>query len=167
MIISTRNYIYSSPLGPLLMRSREGILIECRFVDKEALTNVNSDTPDEALLEAILWLDSYFRGEEMPLPVHIGITGTPFQREVRMAACRIPFGKTASYRDIAIAIGRPKAVRAVAGALAANPLMLFVPCHRVIGSDGKMHGYAGGISRKPALLKIESKRSNPLPPRLI
>ena len=84
--------------------------------------------------------------------------GTDFQKEVWQALATIPFGKTLSYGEIARQIGRPKAVRAVGAAIGKNPLSIIVPCHRVIGSDGKLTGFAGGLETKASLLRVESEK---------
>ena len=112
--------------------------------------------PDDALLrEAADQLHAYFAGErdafELPLDLH----GTGFQRAVWRALLKIPGGRTRSYGEIARALGSAAAVRAVGGAVGRNPLSVIVPCHRVVGSDGSMTGYAGGVERKRALLELE------------
>ena len=89
----------------------------------------------------------------------IKFSGTPFQNKVWKALCRIPFGETWSYKQLAEEIGQPKAYRAVGGANNKNPLGIIVPCHRVIGKDGSMTGYAGGIGYKVKLLKLEKQYS--------
>jgi O-6-methylguanine DNA methyltransferase len=100
-------------------------------------------------------LEQYFNGErrEFTLPLHM--TGSEFQLKVWEALLKIPYGNTASYKDIAIETGNVKAVRAVAGACHANHIAIVVPCHRVIGSDGSMTGYGGGIEKKTRLLDLE------------
>ena len=100
-------------------------------------------------------LRQYFKGKRRYFSAPLEAAGTSFQKKVWSALIKIPYGKTKSYRDIALAIGKPRAVRAVAGAIGANPLCLIVPCHRVIGSDGSLTGYAYGLSKKAALLRLE------------
>ncbi|AQQ68375.1 methylated-DNA--[protein]-cysteine S-methyltransferase [Microbulbifer agarilyticus] len=100
-------------------------------------------------------LEAYFAGELQSFDLPQGAAGTPFQQSVWRALCAIPFGETRSYRELAEAIGNPKAVRAVARANGANPLSIVVPCHRVIGADGSLTGYAGGIEMKARLLALE------------
>lgn len=113
--------------------------------------------PDDPLLrEAAEQLRRYFAGEsgsfELPLDLH----GTPFQRSVWTALLRIPAGRTCSYGELARAIGKPRAVRAVGAAVGRNPASLVVPCHRVLGQDGSLTGYAGGVQRKQSLLRLEA-----------
>lgn len=98
---------------------------------------------------------SYFKGEKQSLDVPVHLSGTPFQIEVWQVLDQIPYGKTWSYLEVAKALGAPHKVRAVANAIGQNKLFIRIPCHRVIGSDGKMHGYGGGIDLKISLLKLE------------
>lgn len=102
------------------------------------------------------WLDAYLAGEKpSKLPAHAIAAGTPFQRSVWEALRAIPRGKTTTYAELAAAIGSPKAVRAVGAAVGRNPLSILIPCHRVIGRDGSLTGYAGGLTRKKQLLALE------------
>lgn len=100
-------------------------------------------------------LDDYFAGRQKKFTVQFEATGTPFQKRVWKELSTIGFGETRTYQQIADAIGSPSAVRAVAGAIGRNPLSIVVPCHRVIGSNGKLTGFAGGIESKRALLELE------------
>jgi len=102
-------------------------------------------------------LDDYFAGRLREFTVLLDLRGTPFQRRVWELLRDIPYGEMRSYSQIAHALGRPTAVRAVGGANARNPVSIIVPCHRVIGSDGKLVGYGGGLGRKDALLKLEAR----------
>lgn len=115
---------------------------------------------DDDLLEATrIQLMDYFDGRRRQFDVPLNLVGTAFQRDVWAALLAIPFGKTCSYLQLAQEIGNIKAVRAVANANGANALSLFVPCHRIIGSDGKLVGYAGGIEAKKRLLSLEKNVS--------
>ncbi len=103
------------------------------------------------------WLDAYFAKAELPTPPPLHVeTGTELQREIWQALLKIPSGSTCSYAQIASALGRPKAVRAVGAAVGKNPISLLIPCHRVIGSSGDLTGYAGGLDRKRWLLSHEA-----------
>lgn len=102
-------------------------------------------------------LERYLAGERRELGLELDARGTEFQRAVWEALRRIPYGATASYAELARRIGRPSAVRAVARANATNPIAIAIPCHRVIGSDGSLTGYAGGIEVKRALLELEAR----------
>ncbi len=106
------------------------------------------------------WMDElqrHFAGEQPHLDLPLDVRATAFQRRVWDALLAIPYGETRSYKEVAEAIGAPKAVRAVARACATNPVAVVVPCHRVIGTDGKLHGYAGGLHRKKKLLDAEKR----------
>lgn len=114
--------------------------------------------PDDPLLQrAAQALQRYFAGEAGTFDLPLDLHGTPFQRSVWQALLRIPAGHTCSYGEIALAIGAPQAVRAVGAAVGRNPASLVVPCHRVLGSDGSLTGYAGGVHRKQALLALEGR----------
>ena len=102
-------------------------------------------------------LDAYFAGKRRDFTVPLDLRGTEFQRQVWDLLCDIPWGETRSYGQIAKALGRPKAARAVGRAVGTNPVSIVVPCHRVIGSDGALTGYGGGLDRKEALLKLEGR----------
>ena len=102
-------------------------------------------------------LNRYFSGEVIQFSVPIAAKGTPFQQSVWQALTTIPYGETWSYAQLADAIGNPKAVRAVGLANGKNPVSVIVPCHRVIGKNGKLTGYAGGVERKQRLLAIEGR----------
>ncbi len=109
--------------------------------------------------QAIRQLEEYFSGSRKMFDIPLRITGTDFQCAIRAELIKIPYGLTVSYAALADKIGNPKAVRAVANAIATNPLSIFVPCHRVIGSDGALCGYAGGISAKKHLLTLEHRHA--------
>ncbi|QLE01233.1 methylated-DNA--[protein]-cysteine S-methyltransferase [Galbibacter sp. BG1] len=110
----------------------------------------------ENLLEAILQLKEYFNGERTTFSFKMNPKGTTFQQSVWKELLKIPFGKTTSYLELSKRLGDVKAIRAVASANGKNPLWIVVPCHRVIGSDGSLTGYAGGLWRKKWLLEHES-----------
>lgn len=152
--------IFQSPLGPMTLAANDKGLVGIWFdgqkhqPDLAAWAVVNRHP---ALDQAKAALQAYFSGQSKDWELSIDATvGTDFQRQVWNQLRHIPPGKTASYAVIAHAIGRPKAVRAVGAAIGRNPLSIVTPCHRVIGSKGALTGYAGGIERKIALLKLES-----------
>jgi methylated-DNA-[protein]-cysteine S-methyltransferase len=114
------------------------------------------ETPNDELLQrAACELNEFFAGERERFDVPLDLQGTPFQRSVWRRLLRIAAGTTRSYGEIAKELGSAKAVRAVGGAVGRNPVSVIVPCHRVVGSDGSMTGYAGGVDRKRALLELE------------
>lgn len=110
------------------------------------------------LKQAAKELSEYFQGKRQSFTVPIRTEGTDFQRRVWEALCRIPYGETRTYGEIARQIGSPKGARAVGMACNRNPIMLIVPCHRVVGSDGKLVGFAGGLAMKETLLRMEDRR---------
>jgi O-6-methylguanine DNA methyltransferase len=111
---------------------------------------------DPLLLDAACQLRAYFAGERRDFELPLAARGTPFQREVWAAVAAIPYGETAAYAQIAAAVGRPSACRAVGAANGRNPLPVIVPCHRVIGAAGALTGYGGGLDRKRSLLDLEA-----------
>jgi O-6-methylguanine DNA methyltransferase len=115
---------------------------------------VESDERNRAAIEQIL---EYLNGERTEFDLRLDLRGTEFQRQVWEVLLGIPFGERRSYRDIAVAVGRPTAARAVGAANGSNPVSLVVPCHRVINSDGKLGGYGGGLDLKARLLAMESR----------
>lgn len=110
----------------------------------------------EILIDAVQQLTEYFEGKRNTFSINLNPQGTDFQKRVWKALEEIPYGKTHSYMQLSKKIGNPKAIRAVAAANAKNPLWIVVPCHRVIGSDGSLVGYAGGLHRKKWLLAHEN-----------
>jgi methylated-DNA-[protein]-cysteine S-methyltransferase len=105
--------------------------------------------------EACRQLDGYFAGKRQAFDLRLAPRGTAFQQAVWQALLSIPFGQTSTYSALAAQIGRPSAVRAVGAANGANPIAVIIPCHRVIGRDGSLTGYAGGLTRKALLLRLE------------
>ncbi len=118
---------------------------------------VGDPSADTVLSEAVHELEGYFRGELTEFTVPLDVSGSPFQRDVWSELRRITYGTTVSYLALAQQLGDPGAVRAVARANARNPVAIIIPCHRVIGSDGSLTGYAGGLWRKRKLLEHEAK----------
>lgn len=114
-------------------------------------------SPCPLLAEAAAQLDEYFAGGRRAFTLPLSLHGTPFQRRVWAALCQIPYGETGSYGQVAAAVGSPKACRAVGMANNRNPVMIVVPCHRVIGADGSLVGYGGGLAVKRALLALEAQ----------
>lgn len=151
--------IWKSPVGILRIEETDGMLSECRWTD-----SVNSDIDDDSnmppvIYETIRQLSEYFAGTRTRFDLPLRLSGTDFQLLVWDVLREIPYGTTVSYRDVAERIGRPKSVRAVANAIGANPIAPIIPCHRVIGSDGSLTGYAGGLDIKRQLLALEFKQS--------
>jgi methylated-DNA-[protein]-cysteine S-methyltransferase len=160
-----RRTIFDSPLGPLLLVSDGTALRALHFSRRHSLDDpaVGFDTGDGLLADARGQVEAYLRGERRVFDLPLALAGTPFQRRVWEELCRIPFGATVSYRDVAERIGAPSAVRAVGLANGANPIAIIVPCHRVIGSDGRLTGYGGGLPNKRWLLDLEARVAGRMP----
>ena len=142
-----------SPLGILTLREEDGRLVRVEFGN----TLGKGETPGEApvLKETAAQLKEYFEGRRKTFDVPCAPAGTAFQQTVWQALCKIPYGETRTYRDVAVAAGSPKGYRAVGLANNKNPIPILIPCHRVIGADGSLTGYAGGLSAKQILLELE------------
>lgn len=145
---------YSSPLGTIEISASEEGITAARFLNEDVLPLPASDA-HPVLEEGVRQLDEYFRGERAAFSLPLQLAGTEFQVRVWQELRRIPFGVTRSYLDIAEALGDRNAVRAVGAANGQNPIAVIVPCHRVIGSDGSLTGYGGGLWRKEWLLAHE------------
>ena len=142
-----------TPLGiTLIQGSAEGIA-KIKVLDEDI--PVTTLIPEE-LREAVKQLEEYFSGSRNDFTFKLNPQGTDFQKKVWSALLQIPYGKTTSYQQLSIQLGDVKAIRAVAAANGKNPLWVVVPCHRVIGSDGSLTGYAGGLWRKKWLLEHEN-----------
>ena len=147
--------IFSSTLGNILINSLEGCLSELRFTD----TAVTDEFLNEVESETKRQLDEYFAGNRKIFDIPIGLGGTDFQRKVWMAVNEIPFGQTTTYMKISQKLGNSAAIRAVGAAIGANPILIVLPCHRIIGTNGQLTGYAGGLDRKRSLLDLEGHAS--------
>ena len=155
------NYCYlDSPLGELLLAGVEEGLVYIGFPEgKGKVAPANDWTLQEvSFAEASRQFGEYFAGNRVEFDLSLLPHGTPFQLEVLGALANIPYGKTCTYKDIAISIGREKAVRAVGAANGRNPLPIVIPCHWVIGADGSLTGFGGGLAAKKFLLELESRR---------
>jgi methylated-DNA-[protein]-cysteine S-methyltransferase len=129
-------------------------------ISSVSITNTQqqiSETIPKTLLECVTQLNAYFNNERKTFDLKLNPEGTDFQKKVWQGLQHIPYGKTLSYLDLSKQLGDAKAIRAVANANAKNPLWIIIPCHRVIGSDGSLTGYAGGLYRKQWLLNHESE----------
>lgn len=145
--------IIPSPLGNILINTREEMICELRFTEE----SIDADTLDGVVLKAKEQLDEYFSGKRKIFDLPLAMIGTTFQQKVWTAINTIPFGQTTSYMKLSIAIGNPAAIRAVGAAIGANPVLVLIPCHRIIGTNGQLTGYAGGLDRKEKLLMLEGR----------
>lgn len=148
---------YDSPIGMMLLAGREGVLGELYFPNATATLTVSAEwVLDEAVFaEPLRQLREYFAGRRQEFDLVVDPQGTPFQKEVWRELCRIPYGETASYQAIAERLGKPKACRAVGMANGRNPLPIIIPCHRIIGKNGTLTGFGGGLPVKRQLLELE------------
>ena len=161
----------ATPLGAMRLWASAGGLLRADFADSdynEILAwarrmfgeyTLAPDAHHALIIQAQLQLEAYFAGLRDSFELALDLRGSNFQKSVWHALCCIPAGTTWSYQALATHIGHPKAVRAVGAANGANPISVIVPCHRLIGSDGKLHGYGGGLARKQALLTLEQTYS--------
>lgn len=166
---------YDSPLGTYtLVSSQRGMVCISSEKKTEALI-VKWDRNGMLIQQgngyndiAAAELDAYFAGELRQFTVKLDLRGTSFQCAVWQALCHIPYGETHSYQQVALDVGRPNSARPAGQAIGHNPIAIIVPCHRVIGSDGSLTGYGGGLDKKIALLKLEGMRlqENSVPSRI-
>jgi methylated-DNA-[protein]-cysteine S-methyltransferase len=147
---------YTSPIGVLEIAGTEDGITSIVFVDE---TGETGEVP-EVLKEAYIQIREYFSGSRRVFDLKLDLQGTEFQRKVWNELINIPFGETLTYKDIASKLGDINAARAVGNANGKNPISIVVPCHRVVGSYGKLTGYAGGLERKAWLLNHERENRN-------
>jgi methylated-DNA-[protein]-cysteine S-methyltransferase len=145
--------IISSPLGNIFLSTQDDSISELRFTTEE----VSKEPLNSLLSEAKKQLDDYFSGTRKTFNLPVVLSGTPFQYQVWEAVNKIPFGQTTSYLKLSQALGNPAAIRAVGAAIGANPILVIIPCHRIIGTNGQLTGYAGGLDRKEKLLELEGR----------
>ena len=151
---------FQSPVGVLLLAADAGGLREIKFQKNGRAACADSSWIEDvaALGEAIRQLRDYFAGKREDFDLALAPRGTPFQQKVWKELCRIPYGETISYGELARRIKNPKASRAVGLANGSNPIPIIIPCHRVIGSNGKLTGYGGGLPIKEKLLALEQRQ---------
>lgn len=148
-----------SPIGPLTLIARDGVLTNVSMHEQRHV----SSSPDDAVTDNAWFkdvaaqFDAYFAGELSSFDLEMNLLGTPFQQSVWSQLCEIPYGETISYGELARRVGNPNATRAVGLANGRNPVAIIVPCHRVIGANGSLTGYGGGLERKTWLLEHELK----------
>lgn len=148
---------HESPIGPLFLAAdQDGLQLLLMELDSRPW-HIGKDwqAAGSELDDVCIQLDEYFAGKRRDFQLKLAPRGTAFQQAVWQALQLIPYGQTCSYRALAGQIGRPQAVRAVGTANGANPISIVIPCHRVIGSNGSLTGYAGGLPRKQLLLELE------------
>ena len=147
--------VFESPLGPLTLRGRPGVLTAIHFPGRVGALGGATEDPG-AFEEPLRQLGEYFAGERRGFELPLELDGTTFERAVWSRLLEIPYGATTTYGAIAKAIGLPDQARDVGTAVGRTPVPIVVPCHRVVGSDGALTGYGGGLDRKRALLDLEA-----------
>ena len=162
---------YNSFLGDILLASKNNELIGLWFKEqKYYLSSIHEETQEkddeEILIKTKNWLDRYFKGENPNIKeLSLNPIGSPFRKEVWKILCEIPYGSTITYKEIAIKLAKERNIKsmsaqAVGGAVSHNPISIIIPCHRVIGSNGNLTGYAGGLDKKEYLLKHEKEENH-------
>jgi methylated-DNA-[protein]-cysteine S-methyltransferase len=152
--MTSETAFFNSPVGCIELTGVDGVVTGLYFRDVDHLENI-----PESLAEAVSQLKSYFSGDFHKFNIPVKPSGTPFQLKVWQILLEIPYGKTISYGDIANRMGIKNGARAVGLANGSNPVSIIIPCHRVIGANGKLTGYGGGLWRKEWLLKLEKSNS--------
>jgi methylated-DNA-[protein]-cysteine S-methyltransferase len=146
---------YDSPIGVLEIAGTNEAICSIMFSERDIITNIMQDETPRVLEHCHNQLDEYFKGERTDFTFPYKYEGTDFQKTVWSTLTSIPYAETGSYKEIAVSIGNEKAIRAVGSANGKNKLSIVIPCHRIIGSNGKLTGYAGGLWRKEWLLQHE------------
>ncbi len=149
-------YFHTTSIGRIGIAEENGAITNLYF-ESHAIPQNAELCETEVIKEAFRQLEAYLAGDLQTFSLLLAPVGTDFMLKVWETLCSVPYGKTASYTEIAIAAGNPRAVRAVGMANNRNPVPIFIPCHRVIGIDGKLVGYRGGLSVKKTLLDLEKK----------
>lgn len=146
---------YKSPIGIIQIKGDDNFIFSIDFIDNSRA--LEEERPNDNVKSCAMQLEEYFKGNRKNFKVNLYMKGTEFQKKVWMELAKIPYATTVSYKYIAENIGNEKAVRAVGLTNGKNPVSIIVPCHRVIGANGKLTGYAGGLWRKQWLLEHEVK----------
>jgi methylated-DNA-[protein]-cysteine S-methyltransferase len=157
--VTSATTIFDAPVGPLFASASAGRLVRLSFHSHLGEPQDDGDVHNREVLEQTkTQLVEYFDGRRVQFDVPLDLRGSEFYRRVWRALLEIPYGETVSYGELARRVGSPSQARAVGTANGANPIAIIVPCHRVIGADGTLVGYGGGLWRKRMLLDLEDKR---------
>ncbi|WP_102409149.1 methylated-DNA--[protein]-cysteine S-methyltransferase [Parabacteroides bouchesdurhonensis] len=149
------SYTYTTPVGDLEIQANENAITHITYRPNETPA-IQKETP--LIKKAYKQIEEYFQGKRTSFDLPLSLEGTPFQKKVWEALRTIPYGETWSYKQVAEAIGNNKACRAVGMANNRNPISIVIPCHRVIGANGKLVGYGGGLPNKEYLLQLERQK---------
>lgn len=151
-----KHSIADSPVGPLVFVEDDGVLVGLYLENQRHFPTTSlGERVDDAMPAAREQLAEYFSGQRREFDLPLAPAGTPFQQEVWALLSKIPYGETTTYGDLARQLGKPQASRAVGAATGRNRISIVIPCHRLVGSTGKLTGYAGGLHRKEYLLALE------------
>ena len=153
----TAREVIATPFGAVAVCTARGSVVEVAFVESSIQSFAESDSDASLAKKAANQLGEYFAGKRKSFELPLKFSGTKFQEQIWKEIAKVSFGETATYKDLATRIGKPKASRAVGGAVGANPIGIIVGCHRIIGSSGKLTGYSGGsgVPTKKKLLELE------------
>ena len=153
----TAREVIATPFGAVAVCTARGRVVEVSFVESSVQSFAESDSDASLAKKAANQLGEYFAGKRKHFELPLRFSGTKFQEQIWKEIAKVPFGETATYKDLATRIGKPKASRAVGGAVGANPIGIIVGCHRILGSSGKLTGYSGGsgVPTKKKLLELE------------
>lgn len=149
------SYIYESKFGNIYIKTDENYVYNINFIDINSINKEFEYKKNIITEEVIKQVEEYFNGKRKSFELPVNPQGTEFQKRVWRELQKIPYGQTRTYKDIAIKIEKPNASRAIGNANNKNPIAIVIPCHRVIGSNNKLVGYAGGIDKKIKLLELE------------
>ncbi len=152
-------FVRETAIGPIGIEGNQGSITALYLPNKAVELQGSEETESPIIHEAFRQLELYLDGQLREFDLPLKPEGTSFMKRVWEKLVKVPYGKTASYKDLAIAAGNPKATRAVGMANARNPIAIFIPCHRVIGSSGKLVGFGGGLELKSWLLALEARNS--------
>ena len=146
---------YNSPIGIVEIIGNDSAIYSILFSERQQIINIPNDVTPKVLLDCMEQLDAYFKGQRFAFTFPYHVEGTQFQQQVWQALTNIAYAQLGTYKSIAMSIGNEKAIRAVGNANGKNKLSIVIPCHRIIGSNGTLTGYAGGLWRKEWLLQHE------------
>ena len=151
--------IVKSPIDDLMLVADDSALISVHFAGFQPFDTWEQKSSHPILKETAQQLHDYFGGKRLEFSLHLRLDGTDFQKEIWKEIARIPFGKTISYSDLAKSVGNPDAIRAAGTSTGRNPIAIIIPCHRVMGKNGSLTGFGGGLDRKRFLLNLENANS--------
>lgn len=147
-------FFYNTDIGKIGIEEKDGFIVKVHFGSNTSFKDEEIKETD-VIKKAYVELNNYLKGDIKEFTIPLKVDGTEFMKEVWNGLLKIPYGETLSYKELGEKIGRPKAARAIGLACNKNPMPIFIPCHRIVGSNGKLTGYLGGLNIKKKLLEIE------------